>query len=212
MGYPVTMAENCPGRQETSRFLRVGDQGLRFINCGGKGDDPGCITVMLSVWDLDELVLKFRSLGLKVEGPVRPSEPALMGLMSRKFPWREAMLDPIPGTSISLGFVEYEEGACFGSALRYECANASEIGIEGIRAAHIYLPRWRDALQFLGLVFDDLRVMANHAVVKAGEQKLAFYETANDRASVHVEASTTARHLVSKSFSVRALRIENVKT
>lgn len=212
VGYPVAMAEEKPGRDGTSRFLRVGDQGLKFVNCIGKGPDPGCVRVMLSVWDLDDCALRFRSLGLPVNGPERPTEPGFMGIMSRKLPWRELMLPPIPGTCISFGFVEYDEGACFGTASRCESVNASEVGIEGIRAAHIYLPRWREAVEFLRTVFEDLTVMPSHAVVKVREQKLAFYETGNDKASVHIEAATTVKHLVSKSFSVRDVRIENVNT
>jgi hypothetical protein len=206
------MADEKPGREGTSRFLRVGDQGLKFVNCIGQGSDPGCVRVMLSVWDLDDCALLFRSLGLAVTGPTRPTRPGFMGIMSRKLPWREIMLQPIPGTCISFGFVEYDEGASFGTAARCECVNASEVGIEGIRAAHIYLPKWREGVEFLGAVFEIITVMPNHAVVKAGEQKLAFYETGNDRASVHIEAATTVKHLVAKSFSVRDVRIENVNT
>jgi hypothetical protein len=211
VGYPLFTAPDSAKGDQKNLCIRVGDQQIRILGGVETGGD-GCCKVTFSVKSLYALADKYRRMGIEVIGPVRAKEPGLLGIFPRRLPWKELLLPPIPGTRIVIGLIEYDQGTSKYSLTQYSAPNASELGIEGITAAHFYLPHWREALQYLTMVFEGITVFQNHACYHTPTQRLSFYSTDYDKPSVHLEAATSVPHYVAKSFCIQNLRIENVRS
>jgi len=107
--------------------------------------------------DLDELTAELVSAGIEVSEPERTRFSWFFGLLEKRMPWRFVLVSGIPGTSIEIGIIRYDEGA-EDRFKPYMVPNAEDSGFEGLIRAFVETSERdaaSDALTALGAALGD---------------------------------------------------------
>lgn len=171
----------------TRHWVEQYNQGKRGIYC-----------IFLVTDKLDDVSQSIKTAGIEVQGPERISFKALFGLIKKTLPWRLVYLPKIPGTSLEIGFIQYDPDPK-DRIKQFLVPNSDEKGIVGIPSATIFIPLNDEAIKFLTKIFPLYARKNNELLVHLKNGTLTFKNS--DRIRVELIAETSNAKLQGNSFS-----------
>jgi hypothetical protein len=177
------------------RWANEFNQGARGIFC-----------LFIETQKMDTLKQALQGRGVNALGPERTRFKILLGLFSKKMPWRYLTTPPIPGTSFEIGFIEYDPGVRE-KFKDYMVPNSERNGILGIESADVMVPHLESNLTFLKNIFPDINRQQNKWVVPLGKHLLSFREATSERLHVRLYATTTNAERKGRRFQVENVEV-----